>query len=55
MRKALTVPLAGNVIVLDEAHNIESVCRDAGSLELPVTALSHLTTSLCHLAATEEL
>lgn len=54
MRKALTVSLTSNVIVLDEAHNIESVCRDAGSLELPATALSHLATSLCDLAATEE-
>lgn len=42
--------LEGAVVILDEAHNIESVCRDAGSLELTVQDLGSLAVELCRLA-----
>jgi len=33
IRESSPVDLEGSVIILDEAHNIESACRDATSLE----------------------
>lgn len=53
IRKALTVPVSGNVVVLDEGHNIEPVCRDAGSLELSVVSLGRVALSLAHLAMSD--
>lgn len=50
IRKATSVNLEGAVVILDEAHNIESVCRDAGSLELTVQDLGSLAVELCRLA-----
>ena len=35
--------LTGRIVILDEAHNVEGVCRDAGSAEL---TLDHLKASL---------
>ena len=31
--------LTGRILILDEAHNVESVCRDAGSAELTLDQL----------------
>lgn len=55
IRKATSVSIENNVVVLDEAHNIESVCREAGSLELSVIELGHLASSLCHLSTVEQM
>ena len=35
-RKALSIRLEGAVVILDEAHNIEDVCRDEASCDLSV-------------------
>eukprot|EP01122_Echinamoeba_exundans_P004354 TRINITY_DN14387_c0_g1_i1.p2 TRINITY_DN14387_c0_g1~~TRINITY_DN14387_c0_g1_i1.p2 ORF type:complete len:122 (-),score=25.42 TRINITY_DN14387_c0_g1_i1:63-428(-) len=34
IRKTLGIDLTGSVIILDEAHNVESVAADCGSFEL---------------------
>lgn len=41
--------LEGAVVILDEAHNIETVCRDAGSLEMTVQDLGVVAAELCKL------
>lgn len=34
IREAMNIRLEGSVVIFDEAHNIEDVCRDAGGVEL---------------------
>ena len=34
IRESLNIDLRGNIVILDEAHNAEDVCREAGSLHL---------------------
>eukprot|EP00939_MAST-03C_sp_MAST-3C-sp1_P002820 g2820.t1 len=36
IRAAMNIDLEGSILVLDEAHNMASVCRSAGSIELPL-------------------
>ena len=31
IRDAMSIELTNSIIIFDEAHNIEDVCRDAGS------------------------
>jgi DNA repair helicase Rad3 len=38
--------LEGRVIIIDEAHNLEQCCREAGSLQVKLQELRQLTTSL---------
>merc|ERR1712232_994764 len=38
--------LEGRIIVIDEAHNVEQGCREAGSVQVPLTELKHLVTAL---------
>lgn len=40
IRAALGIDLAGAVVIMDEAHNIEDVARDAGSTSIAADALS---------------
>lgn len=36
-------------VILDEAHNVESTCRDAGSLELTLLDMVAMASGLCDL------
>jgi Fanconi anemia group J protein len=42
IRLALGIAVEGDIVILDEAHNIESICRDAASLTLDASALHDL-------------
>lgn len=42
IRVALGIELQNDIVILDEAHNIESICRDAASLTLDSSALHDL-------------
>ena len=48
VRKNSRMNLRNRVVILDEAHNIEQVCRDAGSVEIAVTELSDQDLGLGH-------
>lgn len=37
IRKSLGLSLSGNIVILDEAHNIESVCETSASIEIKST------------------
>ncbi|XP_071521047.1 regulator of telomere elongation helicase 1 homolog [Panulirus ornatus] len=39
-RKAHGIELAGNVVIFDEAHNVEKICEEAASLQLRSTDLA---------------
>mmetsp|Transcript_563 Transcript_563/g.1795 ORF Transcript_563/g.1795 Transcript_563/m.1795 type:complete len:1088 (-) Transcript_563:24-3287(-) len=47
--------LTGKVIVVDEAHNIEGVCRDAGSVNVTMDHLQAVLSSLKRLGVSEPL
>ncbi|KAK8580754.1 hypothetical protein V6N12_071007 [Hibiscus sabdariffa] len=49
IRGAMDVDIKGAIIVLDEAHNIEDIAREAGSLDLEEDALIKLQTELHQL------
>uniref|UniRef100_A0A7N1A1Q7 DNA 5'-3' helicase FANCJ n=1 Tax=Kalanchoe fedtschenkoi TaxID=63787 RepID=A0A7N1A1Q7_KALFE len=49
IRAAMEVDINGAVVILDEAHNIEDVARDAGSVDLEEDALDKLQTELQNL------
>jgi Fanconi anemia group J protein len=42
IRTALGIEVQNDIVILDEAHNIESICRDAASLTLDASALHDL-------------
>lgn len=46
IRKSLSVDLQGSVIILDEAHNLETVASDAASFELTSTDLKLCVTMI---------
>ncbi|KAL3845893.1 hypothetical protein ACJIZ3_003296 [Penstemon smallii] len=50
IRKAMEVDISGSVIIFDEAHNIEDITRDAGSVDLEEDVLLHLQTELGQLS-----
>ncbi|KAE8736190.1 hypothetical protein F3Y22_tig00000132pilonHSYRG00134 [Hibiscus syriacus] len=49
IRGAMDVDIKGTIIVLDEAHNIEDIAREAGSVDLEEDALLKLQTELHQL------
>ncbi|XP_057811886.1 uncharacterized protein LOC131026127 isoform X2 [Salvia miltiorrhiza] len=49
IRKGLEVYMRGSIIILDEAHNIEDVARDGGSIDLEEESLLHLQIELRRL------
>jgi len=47
--------LTGKVVVIDEAHNIEGVCRDAGSVDVTMDHLQAILAALKRLGASDSL
>lgn len=46
VRNAMQIDLSNAIVILDEAHNIEDVCRDAASCEVSVEELEQVRTEL---------
>ncbi|KAI5171254.1 hypothetical protein PAEPH01_1598 [Pancytospora epiphaga] len=46
IRQATDILLSGSIVIIDEAHNIEDVCRSAGSLELTSKVVDIVTNEL---------
>ncbi|CAI9115235.1 OLC1v1016082C1 [Oldenlandia corymbosa var. corymbosa] len=53
IRRAMEIDIKGAIIILDEAHNIEDVARDAGSFDVEEDGLLQLQTELSQLALVE--
>ncbi|MCO5560281.1 hypothetical protein L7F22_013892 [Adiantum nelumboides] len=51
IRKAMEINVDGSIIILDEAHNIEDVAREAGSIDLETSTLEGLRMELEQLCA----
>ncbi|XP_043711394.1 Fanconi anemia group J protein homolog isoform X2 [Telopea speciosissima] len=52
-RRAMEVDLEGSILILDEAHNIEDMAREAGSLDVEEDALDALQTELGQLCLSD--
>ncbi|XP_014237935.1 Fanconi anemia group J protein homolog isoform X2 [Trichogramma pretiosum] len=48
IRESMGIDLTNEIVIVDEAHNIESICRDAGSAEFREDALLEAAED-CHL------
>lgn len=46
IRRSMGIELEDSVFIFDEAHNIEDVCRDAGSMEINLDTLNDMIASL---------
>jgi len=46
IRRSMGIELEDSVFIFDEAHNIEDVCRDAGSMEINLDTLNEMILSL---------
>ncbi|XP_027092260.2 uncharacterized protein [Coffea arabica] len=55
IRKAMEVDIEGAIIILDEAHNIEDIARDAGSIDVEEDVLLQLQTELQQLRLTDPM
>ncbi|KAL8141006.1 hypothetical protein V2J09_007027 [Rumex salicifolius] len=55
IRRAMDVDIRGSVIILDEAHNIEDIAREAGSVEVNEEALIKLQRELNELSYTDAM
>ncbi|KAL4579106.1 hypothetical protein LXL04_015241 [Taraxacum kok-saghyz] len=55
IRKAMELDVKGNIIILDEAHNIEDIARDAGSIEAEEDVLNQLQLELGNLCESERV
>ncbi|KAL6509859.1 hypothetical protein OROGR_022347 [Orobanche gracilis] len=55
IRAAMDVDIIGSIIIFDEAHNIEDITRDAGSIDLDEEDLIHLQTELGQLSLKDDL
>ncbi|XP_062194619.1 uncharacterized protein LOC133897806 [Phragmites australis] len=53
VRRAMDIDIGGSIIILDEAHNIEDIARDSGSVDLDEESLYLLQAELAKLAADE--
>ncbi|XP_074586059.1 uncharacterized protein LOC141841763 [Curcuma longa] len=49
VRRAMDIDLKGAIVILDEAHNIEDIARDSGSLDVEEDVLFALQTELGQL------
>ncbi|KAL0324857.1 UNVERIFIED_CONTAM: Fanconi anemia group J protein [Sesamum radiatum] len=55
IREAMEVDISGSIIIFDEAHNIEDIARDAGSIDLGEEVLLHLQTELGQLSLNDSM
>ncbi|KAL2895246.1 Fanconi anemia group J protein-like protein [Bienertia sinuspersici] len=55
IRRAMEINIKGSVLVLDEAHNIEDMCREAGSMDADEDALQKLQMELGQLCVGDAL
>ncbi|KAJ8772742.1 hypothetical protein K2173_027919 [Erythroxylum novogranatense] len=55
IRGAMEVDIRGAVLVLDEAHNIEDIARDAGSVDIEEDVLHKLQTELQQLCGVDAI
>ncbi|XP_011100424.1 Fanconi anemia group J protein [Sesamum indicum] len=55
IRDAMEVDISGSIIIFDEAHNIEDIARDAGSIDLDEEVLLHLQTELGQLSLNDSM
>ncbi|CAD6223904.1 unnamed protein product [Miscanthus lutarioriparius] len=53
VRRAMDIDISGSIIILDEAHNIEDIARDAGSVDIDEESLCLLQGELQNLATDE--
>lgn len=49
-RKAHGVELQGNIVIFDEAHNLEKICEESSSFDLTTADLSTAIEEVCRLA-----
>ncbi|KAI4989654.1 hypothetical protein ZWY2020_036971 [Hordeum vulgare] len=50
VRRAMDINIAGSIVILDEAHNIEDIARDSGSVDVDEESLNSLAEELAKLA-----
>lgn len=50
IREAMSINLTGAIVIIDEAHNIEDVCRQSGSIEIKSRNLEFMISELYSLA-----
>ncbi|KAM3288680.1 Fanconi anemia group J protein isoform X1 [Capsicum chacoense] len=55
VRRAMEVNITGAIIILDEAHNIEDICRDAGSVDVEEDILLQLQMELEQLIRSDAM
>ncbi|XP_020079975.1 Fanconi anemia group J protein homolog [Ananas comosus] len=55
VRRAMDVDIKGSIVILDEAHNIEDIARDAGSVDIDEDVLCTLQTELGQLCMADSL
>ncbi|KAJ6392425.1 hypothetical protein OIU77_026231 [Salix suchowensis] len=55
IRGAMEVDIIGAILVLDEAHNIEDIARDAGSVDVEEDLLQKLQTELQELCSVDPM
>lgn len=53
VRRAMDIDISGSIVILDEAHNIEDIARDAGSVDVDEESLTTLAGELANLATNE--
>ncbi|XP_057974456.1 uncharacterized protein LOC131162218 isoform X2 [Malania oleifera] len=55
VRRAMDIDIEGAIVVLDEAHNIEDMARDSGSVDIEEDVLHELQMELQQLCSTDVL
>ncbi|GER37372.1 Brca1 interacting protein helicase 1 brip1 [Striga asiatica] len=55
IRDAMEIDITGSIIIFDEAHNIEDIARDAGSIDLDEEDLIYLQTELGQLCLNDDM
>ncbi|XP_011637697.1 Fanconi anemia group J protein-like isoform X2 [Pogonomyrmex barbatus] len=49
IRESMQINLRGNIVILDEAHNVEDICREAASVSLKDYELTNAAKECLHL------